>query len=153
MHEIADVCEVEDLLELLVHLLLREAHHRTVHVDVLDAGVVRVEAGAELEERTDDAVDADRALGRGQDAGDDLQHGRLAGAVGADDADGFALSYLEADMTKGIEVPVVVPVREAHRLLQAVDRLIVQAVYFRDVLNIDDDVGRAVFCVLCFHML
>ena len=75
VHEIANVREVEDLLELLVHLFLREAHHRTVHVDVLDAGVVRVEAGTELEERTDDTVDADRALGRCQDAGDDLQHG------------------------------------------------------------------------------
>ena len=56
-------------------------------------------------------------------------------------------------MTEGIEVPVVVPVRKAHRLLQAVDRLIVQAVYFRDVLNIDDDVGRAVFCILRFHIV
>ena len=44
-------------------------------VDVLDAGVVRVEAGTELEERTDDTMDADRTLGRCQDAGDDLQHG------------------------------------------------------------------------------
>ena len=98
-------------------------------------------------------MDTDCALGRGQDTGDDLQHGRLAGAVGTDDADGFALSYLEADVTKGIEVPMVVPVREAYCLLQAVDRLIVQAVYFRDVLNIDDDVGRAVFCILRFHIV
>ena len=62
VHEITDVREVENLLELLVHLLLREAHHRAVHVDVLDAGIVRVEAGTELEKRTDDAVDADCAF-------------------------------------------------------------------------------------------
>ena len=61
-----------------------------VEVDVVAAGEFRVEAGAEFEQRGDAPVHRDGAGGGLQDAGHDLQQGALAGAVFADDAEGFA---------------------------------------------------------------
>ena len=49
-----------------------------------------MEAGAELDQRGDPAVDAHAAAGRLEDAGDELEQRRLARAVAADDAERFA---------------------------------------------------------------
>jgi hypothetical protein len=49
--------EGDDLVELLRHVLALQAVDRPVHVDVLPAGEVGVEAGTELEQRGDVAAD------------------------------------------------------------------------------------------------
>ena len=55
-----------------------EAVERGVQEDVLAAGEVGAEAGAELEQRGDAAVDADGAGVGLEDAGDELQQRALA---------------------------------------------------------------------------
>ena len=47
------------------------------------------------------AIDEDGAFGRGQVAGDDLHRRRLAGAVGAEEAEDFALLHLERNGVDG----------------------------------------------------
>ena len=69
---------------------LRQAEHDAVDEDVLPAGDLRMEAGAQLDQRRDPAVDLDRAAGRLGDAGDELERRALAGSVAADDAEGRA---------------------------------------------------------------
>ena len=84
--ELAQLGEVDDLVEALLHLALCQAKHDAVDEDVLAAGDLGMEAGTELDQRGDAAVDAHRAARRLGDAGDQLQRGALARSVPADDA-------------------------------------------------------------------
>ena len=56
--ELAQLGEVDDLVEALLDLALGEAEHDAVDEDVLAAGDLRMKAGAELDQRRDAAVDA-----------------------------------------------------------------------------------------------
>lgn len=97
-------CEIDDLIELAGDLVLGHAHDGAVHVDVLAAGHLGVEAGADFEEGGDAALVLDAAgAGRG-DVREELEEGALAGAILADDAKDFALLYLEGDVTEGPDV-------------------------------------------------
>ena len=69
---------------------------RPVEVDVLPAGQVLLEAGAQLEQPGQLAPDHHFARGRLQHAADALEQGRLARAVAAQDADRLALADLRA---------------------------------------------------------
>ena len=95
--ELGDLGEVDDLVEDGVDLGGGEAEDRAVQVDVLAAGEVGVEAGAELEQGGDAAPGADRAARRAHRAGDALEQRRLAAAVVAEEADGLALRHVEGD--------------------------------------------------------
>ena len=59
--EVLELGERDDLVQLLAHVRAREAVDRAVQEDVLAAGEVGVEAGAELEQRADAAADVDAA--------------------------------------------------------------------------------------------
>ena len=72
MHEISDIREIQDVLKLLVHLLFRKAHHGTIHVDILNSGIVHVEARTQFQQRRYLSVHIHFACGRCQDTGDDL---------------------------------------------------------------------------------
>ena len=56
-------------------------------VDIGEPGILRVEAGAQLQQRADAPTHVDAATRRRDHAGDDLEKGRLAGTVLADDAE------------------------------------------------------------------
>ena len=68
--ELLDAGEGHDVVVDLVDLLAAHPEDGGVHVDVLAAGEVGVEPGAELEQRGDAAVDLHRAAGGLVDAGD-----------------------------------------------------------------------------------
>ena len=51
-----------------------------------------MEAGADLQQAADPALDLDLATGGGGDPRQDLEQGAVAGAVAADDAEDFALA-------------------------------------------------------------
>ena len=65
----------------------RHAENRAVEEDVLAAGQLLVEAGADFQQAADAAVEIDLAVGHLGDARQDLQQRALAGAVAADEAD------------------------------------------------------------------
>ena len=73
--EIADVGEVHDVVKTGVHLRLTQAEDRAVHEDVFLAGELRVEAGAEFQQRSDPSPGLDAAFGRVEGAADHLQQG------------------------------------------------------------------------------
>jgi hypothetical protein len=89
--EVADLGEAHDLRQQFFSFRLGEAHQRGVHEDVFDPGELRIEAGAELEQRRDAPVVMDATVRRFERAGDDLQQCRLAGSVWSDDAGRCAL--------------------------------------------------------------
>ena len=59
-----DLAELDDLVELALDLGPRHAEDGAVEVDVLAAGQLGVEAGADLEQACHPAADLDSALGR-----------------------------------------------------------------------------------------
>src|SRR5262249_52433813 len=91
---------------------------RSVQVDIVAAGEVRVEAGAELEQRGDAATRLDEACGRLDDPRDQAQQRRLTGAVAADQADCLARLDRERDLLKRPHVGGGRTLPGEHRLLQ-----------------------------------
>ncbi len=78
VHEIAYIRKVKYIRQPPVHLLPLKAHHRTVHVDILYAGIVGIEACSQLQQRGDSALRMHLARCRTEHTGDDLEDGRLA---------------------------------------------------------------------------
>ena len=62
-----------------------------------------MEAGADLQQAADAALNLDLAAGGGGDAREDFEQGAFAGAIAADDAEDLALANLEADVAQGPE--------------------------------------------------
>ena len=106
--ELLDAGEVDDLVEGLLGRAARHAQDGGVEEDVLPAGEVAVEAGAELEQRGQALAALDVPLGRREDPADDLEQGGLAGAVVADQAERGAVLDLERDVAQGPELVQVV---------------------------------------------
>ena len=88
----------------LLDLVPLHVEDRAVQEDVLAAGQLRVEAGADLEQRADPAAQPRLALGRRRDPGEDLEQRALAGAVVADDPEGLAALDLEVDVPQRPEL-------------------------------------------------
>src|SRR6266511_1280334 len=94
--------ERDDLVELLADVRPLEPVDRAVEEDVLAAREVRMEAGAQLEQRADAPTHLDLTRGRADDPGEEPEQRRLAGAVAPDEADG----------TPGLDVERDVPQRD-----------------------------------------
>ena len=90
--------ELDDLVEALRDLALREPEHDAVDEDVLAAGDLGMKPGAELDERRDAAAAPSRAARRLRDAGDELQQRALARPVAADDAERAPARHGERDI-------------------------------------------------------
>ena len=87
---VLDLGERDDLVEALANLGAPQALDRAVQEDVLASGEVGMEAGAELEQRADPALDLDGARGRLDDPRQHAQQRRLARPVAPDQADRLA---------------------------------------------------------------
>jgi hypothetical protein len=99
--------ERDDLVELRLDLAPPHPEDGAVQVDVVAAGELGVEAGADLEQRADGAADPSLARGRDGDAREDLEQRRLARAVVADDADRLPPVDPERHVAKGPELLAV----------------------------------------------
>ena len=99
---LADVGELDDLGLQFADLLLREAQRGAPEVDVFPAGHFGLEAGGELQQRGDSAVDGDLPFRGETDAGDHFEDGGLAGAVAADERHGLAGHDLETHIVDGV---------------------------------------------------
>ena len=141
--ELLELRERDDLVHQLAHACAREAVDRAVQVDVLAAGEVGVEAGAELEQRRDAAARLDAPAGRLDDPRDEAQQRRLAGAVAADEADGVARLGRERDVAQRLHVARTAPAARDEEVLERALRLRVDAEGPRDAVD-DDPAGRHV---------
>ena len=92
-----------------VHRHLEVLGHRQGREHALPAGHHGdAEPGDLVGRRAGDVapVEDDRAVGRRHDAGDGLEQGRLAGAVGAEQGHDLALAHLEVDAEEHLDVAV-----------------------------------------------
>ena len=85
-----DAGELDDLVESRRDLGALHAHDRALQKHVLAPGQIGMEAGGHFDQRADAARHGARPAGRPQDPRQQLQRGRLAGAVRADDAERLA---------------------------------------------------------------
>src|ERR1017187_1230221 len=104
--EVADFGEVFDVLVALVDLAGGETEDGTVEVDVVAAAEFGIEAGAELEQGGDAAVDDSGAAAGLENAGDDLESGTLARAIFAHYAESLAALHFEGNVIEGQEILV-----------------------------------------------
>ena len=128
---------------MLVDELPAVAQQSAVKVDILLCRELHIEAGAELDERRDGALDLARPLARIEHACDNLEHGRLAGAVGADQAEGLAPFDLEIDVVKRAELlELQLAAGQGEEvLLEAVELLGRDVEDHRDIVGFDDCFG------------
>src|SRR5919106_3487306 len=101
---VLELGEGDDLVEALADVRAAQALDRAVQVNVLATGEVGVEAGAELEQRSDPALGADAARRRLDDPRDDPKQGRLPRAVPADEADRLAARDVHRDVAERPDV-------------------------------------------------
>ena len=73
--ELLDFAELDDLVEAVLDLLLRKAQHHAVDEDVLAAGDLGVEAGADLDESGHSTTREGGARVGLEHSGDQLEHG------------------------------------------------------------------------------
>ena len=116
--EALELGELDDVVEGLADLRALHPVDRAAQEDVLASREVRVEAGAELEQRADRACDREPPARRLEDAREQAQEGRLAGAVPADDADGLPGLDLERDVAQRPDLRRLDLVPAHDRLLQ-----------------------------------
>ena len=136
--ERADLRECQDLVELAVHLARRKAEDGAVQVDILPAGVFRVEAGAQLEQGGNAAVNAKLAGARLEDACDDLEQRALSRAVCSDHAESLAAADSKRDVAERPVLLVVAAAVQGQQLAQPVARAFVDGVLLRNGSEIDD---------------
>jgi len=141
--EVADVGELDDLVDRRVDLALAHPEDRPVEVDVLASGELPVKARTEFQERGDTAVHQQPSRCGPVDAGEDLEHGRLAGAVVADEAEGRAAGDVEAHVVESLEVRGTARAPPDEALLQRVPPLAVEGELLGDVLHPDRRVAHS----------
>src|SRR5262249_45947209 len=108
--------------------------------DVLASGEIEVKAGAELEQRADPPTGDDPAGGRLEDAGDQLEERRLAGAVPADQAERLPRRDLERHIAQSPDVARGRPAARDDRVLQRPVRPLGDPEALRDAID-DDPAG------------
>ena len=111
--------------------------NRSVQIDVLAAAEVGVEPGSELEQRADPSLRADAAGGGLDDARDDPEQRRLAGAVTADQADCVSPEHVEVDVLERPDVGGLAPPTLNEEILEGSSLARVDAETARDAFDAD----------------
>ena len=96
VHEVLELGEVDDLVVLLRQLRALEPRGEAAEHDVLAPGQLLLKPTPSASSVLTRPCDLDAPRGRRQDAGDRAHERRLAGAVGADDAEHLAVRDVEA---------------------------------------------------------
>ena len=142
--EVANLGKIENLRQLCIHLFFGISHHRTVHIDIFDTGVVLVKSGSQLQQRRNFAAHRHLAGRRRENAGNDLKDRRFTRTVRTDDADRLTFFNRKGKIAQRVEILVVFFMADAQRFLQPVDRFIIQPVYLGHIFHFD----RVLLCVL-----
>ncbi len=133
--KLADFGEGGDVFVALVDLARGEAQNGAVEVDVVAAAEFGVESGPSSSRAETRPWTSTRARGGVQDARHHLQQRTFAGAVLADNAEGFAALDLEADVVERPEILVALQTVQRQQFLEAVARRVIDRVAFRNTLE------------------
>ena len=128
IHEVSDVGKVQDIRKLLVHLLLTDAHHGAVHVNVFNPGIVLVKARSKLQECADGSLRFHAAACRGQYTGNNLQHCGFSGAVCSDNPHRLTLFHGKGYVLQGKKVLMIGLLSYADTFQQSIYSAVIQTV-------------------------
>src|SRR5262249_18758269 len=147
VEEVLELRERHDRVELGADLGAAHAKDRAVEVDVLPPGQIGVEAGADLDQRRQPALDRQLPPRGHEDPAQVLEQRALAGAVVADDAERLPFVDAEADVAQGPEL--LAPERAGDRALDERGDEIAQRVVdlpllelLVQALRLEDDVAH-----------
>ena len=143
VHEGPQLREADDPVHPLGDLGARQAVERPVELDVLAAGEVAREAGAELEQRDDAPAHLDPARVRRDDPGQHPQGGGLAGPVAPDQPHGLARSHAQRDVAQGLHRLRTAAARSDQALLQRAAAVGAHRERARGALQHDFSMGHA----------
>src|SRR5262249_36600349 len=101
-----------------------------VEQHVFSAGILGLEAGPQFQDSRQAAVDSDLSLSGLQNAGDELKHGRLAGAVGTQNRRCAALES-QIDIAQRPEFAMIAAAIAQKYLFQTIGWTIVNVVALR----------------------
>jgi len=107
--EIADSRKIHDPIQPASNVLAAETQHRAVEKNVFASGHFVIEARAQFQQRRDPSAQSQSSPRGAKHPSDDLEQGAFPGAVGTDDADGFALFDRKANVVQGVEIGVADP--------------------------------------------
>ena len=130
IHERTDAGKRCDGIEARGDLVLPQTENGRGQLHVFPAGEVGIEAGAEFEQSRHPSAHGDIARARLRQAADQLQQCRFAGAVAADDADGFAGLHRQVNPLQRREVRAA-RVKRIDKLQQPVGRTLIDPVRLR----------------------
>ncbi len=142
VHEIADLGELGDIGELAVHLFGGKPKNSRVQIHIIAARKLRIETGAELQQRRDPAIHIHRAGGWLQNTRADLQERALAAAIFADDAKGFAADDFEADVAQRPVILMKLAAVKGGKFLQTVARRVIDGITLRYTRKFDGESGH-----------
>ena len=103
VQEFLDLGEGDDLVEFAVDLDLPHAQDGAVEIDILPARKLRMKARPHLKQRGDSSPQPDGALGRLCDPAEDLEQGRFARTIPADEPDDLPPLDVKRDIPQGPE--------------------------------------------------
>src|SRR5262249_34312337 len=101
--KLVDPGEIDDLVELLANFGTAHSEDRAVEEDVLAAGELGVETGADFQEAGDAAVDFDAASRRLGDLRENFEECAFSCPARTDDADTLSGLHVDRDVPQGPE--------------------------------------------------
>ena len=107
-----NIRELDDAWQALRNLASVQSIQRTRHGDIVASAVLGVETGTQFKQRADLSVNVRRAFGRGKHAGNQLEQGRLACPVLADDGDRLASFHFQVDVVQNLLAIDIAPTQQ-----------------------------------------
>jgi len=122
IEELADLCEAFDRRKQTISFAARQTQQRSIQVNVFDATELRIETGAQFQQRRYASFVPDISMSRLQGPGDDLQERRLATTVWTDDANRRAFIEFETHIAQSPEFLMSSQPPTRDRFLQPIGR-------------------------------
>src|ERR1041385_550017 len=119
-------------------LRVREAKNCCIQINILAAGKLRIETGAQLEESRNTPADVDPALRGAQNTRDHSKQRAFAGAVFTNDSEAATTLHLYIDVLNRPKGLVVTSPAESQKFFQMIRGMPVNAKALGDLLGMDD---------------
>ncbi len=144
--EVADLGEVLDLADSLIHLFAGETQDGAVEVDILTAGELGIETRSELEQCRHTAIDRCAAGGGLEDACAHLQQSALARSIFPNNAKRLASLDFEGDIAQRPIVGMEAAAVQQRQLLETIAGRRVDRVALRNARKFDGRHGHYCDC-------
>ena len=134
-HIIADICKIQNILHAALYLLFCETVHGAIEVDIFNTCIFHIKSGSKLQQCLDSAVYCKCTSCRIQYPCYNLKNRGFTGTIRADNSHTFSLFYLKRNIGKCKMFPIFLLFRQTKRLYHSVHWLVIELIYFTDMVN------------------